>query len=211
MLITNKEDLLQKLKLIVSKDNIYLTTDQHNLHIYSYSDFYYLESISQQTLNNLIQDIVTIDINSEDYKTFKKYLSLKSSRLEYKDGYILMCKVKQNKNDSIPIIIDNSEVWLTTNKVNELPYNFTYIFNYENIDNYEDVCIFPNKVDTKFEFDSYKISDSIYINSKVLPIIHKVFSDSYVDIEYNLENNICKLSNNDAGNYLYIKCLDRIS
>ena len=210
MIITNKEDLLQKLKLVVAKDFVYLVTNKHNLHIYSYFDFYYLESISQQTLNNLIHDIVTIDINSENYKIFKKYLSLKSSRIEYKDGNILMCKVKQNKNDSIPIIIDNSEVSLDTFRVDNLPFNFS-LLDYVTIDNYEDVYIFPNKVDTNFEFDSYKISDSIYINSKLLPIIHKVFSDSYVDIEYNLENNICRLSNNDSLNYLYIKCLKKVS
>jgi len=214
MLITNKDDLLDKLKLNVSKDYIYLTklSRDYILNIFSYSDIYYLHSITEQSIDEYVDNyykyIYRLESNSDEYNLFKKYLTLKSSRIEIKDDKLILQKIKQTKKDPEPIIID--EIIIDLEVVKILPYNFKDLDYNFLIDWYvtEDIL---DKVKTKFKFEAYNIHSSIYINSKILPTIHKIFNDRYIDVEYNVENNICKLLDNDSKNYLYIKCLDKVS
>lgn len=214
MLITNKIDLLEKLKLNVSKDYIYLTklSRDYILNIFSYLDTCYLHNITEQSIDEDVDNnykyIYRLESNSEEYKLLKKYLSLKSSRIEIKDDKLILQRIKQTKKDPEPIIIDETIINLEV--MGNLPFDFSNL-EYTNLISCLDYSNLPEKIDTKFEFEAYNIHSSIHINSKLLPTIHKIFNDRYIDVEYNVENNICRILDNDSQNYLYIKCLDKIS
>lgn len=207
MLITNKEDLLDKLKLVVGKDCIYMQVLGYTLFLFSYSDYYYLRSSSEQSTLHPIGSILKLDITSEDIKILKKYLSLKSSRIEIKDNCIYLAKYKQTKKDLVPFLIEGSEVVITLEVVNKLPYE---LFTNEPKFFIEDSSL-PTKIDTKFEFEAIELAQDVYVNSKLLPTISKIFEYDIVTIGYNLEDNTCSLVDGLGTNVLYVKCLDRIS
>ena len=206
MLITNKGDLLDKLKLVVSKDCIYIQVLDYTLFVYSYSDYCYLRSSSEQSISHPVGSILKLDITSDDIKILKKYLNLKSSRIELKDNCIYLAKYKKTKKDLVPILIEGSEVVINLEVVSELPYELPINKPTSFIDNSD----LPTKIDTKFEFEAVELLQDVYINSNLLPTINKVFEGNIVDVGYNLESNTCSLVGGLDTNVLYVKCLDKV-
>jgi hypothetical protein len=211
MLITNKEDLLDKLKLVVGKDCIYIQVLDYTLFVYSYSDYYYLRSSSEQSTLHPIGSILKLDITSEDIKILKKYLSLKSSRIEIKDNCIYLAKYKQTKKDLVPILVEGSEVIINLEVVDRLPNYVSHELPISKATSFINNSHLPAKIDTKFEFDAIELVQGVYVNSNLLPTINKIFEGDVIAVGYNLEDNTCSLVGGLDTNVLYVKCLDKVS